>query len=87
MSVLANDALKLKIQSGTAQCGRTVRARSARSLTGVLARPFEEEKMLPDKQKKAYKAFYDSARHNEYFDEKTTILLHLATAFAIGCHP
>ena len=43
--------------------------------------------MLPDKQKKAYKAFYDSARHNEYFDEKTTILLHLASAFAIGCYP
>ncbi len=43
--------------------------------------------MLPDKQKKAYKAFYDSARHNEYFEEKTTILLHLATAFAIGCYP
>ena len=34
--------------------------------------------MLPEKQKKAYRAFYDSARHNEYFDEKTTILLHLA---------
>jgi hypothetical protein len=46
-----------------------------------------EEMMLPDKQKKAYKAFYDSARHNEYFNEKTTILLHLASAFAIGCYP
>ena len=43
--------------------------------------------MLPDKQKTAYKAFYDSARHNEYFEEKTKILLHLATAFAIGCYP
>ena len=43
--------------------------------------------MLLDKQKKAYKAFYDSARHNEYFNEKTTILLHLASAFAIGCYP
>jgi len=43
--------------------------------------------MLPEKQKKAYRAFYDSARHNEYFDEKTTILLHLASAFAIGCYP
>ena len=46
-----------------------------------------EEKMLPEKQKKAYKTFYDSARNNEYFDEKTTILLHLASAFAIGCYP
>jgi len=46
-----------------------------------------EEKMLPEKQKKAYKTFYDSARNNEYFDEKITILLHLASAFAIGCYP
>jgi len=43
--------------------------------------------MLPDKKKKAYKAFYDSAWHNEYFNEKTAILLHLASAFAIGCYP
>ena len=60
---------------------------SARSLAWALARPFKEEMMLPEKQKKAYRAFYDSARHNEYLDEKTTILLHLASAFAIGCYP
>jgi len=29
--------------------------------------------MLPENQKKAYKAFYDSARHNEYFDEKNKL--------------
>jgi hypothetical protein len=43
-----------------------------RSSSRALARLFEEVKMLPDKQKKAYKEFYDSARHNEYFNEKTT---------------
>jgi len=47
----------------------------------------KEEMMLPEKQKNAYKAFYDSARHNDIFEEKTTILLHLASAFAIGCYP
>ena len=44
-------------------------------------------KMLPEKQKRAYKAFYDSARHNESLDEKTTLLIHLAAAFALGCYP
>jgi len=43
--------------------------------------------MLPDKQKKAYKAFYDSARHNDVLEEKTTLLIHLAAAFAMGCYP
>ena len=43
--------------------------------------------MLQEEQKKAYKAFYDSARHNEFLDEKTTLLIHLSTAFAIGCYP
>ena len=43
--------------------------------------------MLPDKQKKAYKAFYDSARHNNVLEEKTTLLIHLASAFAMGCYP
>jgi hypothetical protein len=43
--------------------------------------------MLPEKQKKAFSGFYDSARNNEYLDPKTTLLVHLATAMAIGCHP
>ena len=76
---LANHRLEL-----TAALREIVRPRSS---AWALARPFKEEMMLPEKQKKAYRAFYDSARHNEYFDEKTTILLHLASAFAIGCYP
>ena len=43
--------------------------------------------MLPDIQKKAYTEFYDSARYNDILDQKTTILLHLASAMSSGCYP
>ena len=43
--------------------------------------------MLPDKQQQAYGAFYDEVRHNDILDPKTTLLLHLATAMALGCSP
>jgi hypothetical protein len=43
--------------------------------------------MLPEKQQKAYTDFYDSARHNEILEPKTTLLVHLAAAMAIGCYP
>jgi len=43
--------------------------------------------MLPEKQLKAYAEFYDSARHNEILEPKTTLLIHLAAAMAIGCYP
>ncbi len=43
--------------------------------------------MLPDRQMERWNAFYSSARHNSELDEKTTLLLHLATAMAIGCRP
>ncbi len=43
--------------------------------------------MLPIRQKKAYKAFYDSARHNEILGERETLLVHLAAAMALGCRP
>jgi alkylhydroperoxidase/carboxymuconolactone decarboxylase family protein YurZ len=45
------------------------------------------ETMLPDKQQKAYANFYDAARHNGVLDPKTTLLLHLAAAMALGCSP
>lgn len=38
-------------------------------------------------QQKAFVAFYDAARRNEVFDPKTTIMIHLATAMAVGCYP
>ncbi len=43
--------------------------------------------MLPEKQKKAWNSFYSSARHNEILEPKTTLMLHLATALAVGCYP
>jgi len=43
--------------------------------------------MLPERQQKAYTDFYDSARHNEILEPKTTLLIHLAAAMAIGCYP
>lgn len=43
--------------------------------------------MLPDDQRRAYSAFYDAARHNKILDPKTTLLIHLATAMAVGCYP
>ncbi len=43
--------------------------------------------MLPESQKKAFAGFYDSARHNEILGEKTTVLIHLAAAMALGCYP
>ena len=43
--------------------------------------------MLSKDQLKAYDNFYESARNNEILDSKTTLMLHLASAMAVGCHP
>jgi hypothetical protein len=43
--------------------------------------------MLPKKQKKSYSEFYDSARHNEILEPKTTLMIHLAAAMAVACYP
>jgi hypothetical protein len=47
----------------------------------------EELEMLPEKQKNAYTEFYNTARFNEILEPKTTLMLHLASAMAIGCYP
>jgi len=47
----------------------------------------KEVSMLPDKQKTAYRTFYDSARNNGILDPKTTVLIHLTSAMAFGCYP
>ncbi len=36
---------------------------------------------------KNWKTFYDSARNNTVLDERTRIMLHLASAMALGCYP
>lgn len=42
---------------------------------------------MHSKQDKAFENFYDSARKNEILEPKTTLMLHLASAMALGCHP
>ena len=43
--------------------------------------------MLPAKQGEAFNEFYKSARFNKVLDQKTTLLLHLATAMSVACYP
>ena len=43
--------------------------------------------MLPEKQQKTFGEFYDTVRHNGILEPKTTLLLHLAAAMALGCSP
>ncbi len=43
--------------------------------------------MLPKEQLEAFRAFYDSARHNTILDPKTRYLLHMGAAMAMACHP
>jgi len=42
--------------------------------------------MLP-KQKKAFDDFYSSARHNGVLSDKSSLLVHLGAAMAVGCYP
>ena len=43
--------------------------------------------MLRGEPKSNFEAFYDAARSNDLLPKKTTYLLHLATAMAVGCIP
>jgi len=43
--------------------------------------------MLPKEQLNAFAAFYDTARGNSVLEPKTTLLLHLGAAMALGCSP
>ena len=47
----------------------------------------KEELMAPEKQIKAFNEFYNTARNNKILDPKTTLLIHMATAMAVGCYP
>ena len=42
--------------------------------------------MLPQ-QKEAFDNFYKSARHSGVLDNKTSLLVHLSAAMAVGCYP
>lgn len=43
--------------------------------------------MLSESQRKKFVEFYDSARKNEILPSKTTYMIHMATAMALGCDP
>jgi len=43
--------------------------------------------MLPKRQGKVFEEFYDSARNNEILDSRTTLLVQMAAAMAVGCYP
>jgi hypothetical protein len=47
----------------------------------------KEKALLPEKQKEKYREFYDAARYNDILEPKTTLMLHMAAAMAIGCYP
>lgn len=42
--------------------------------------------MLTD-QKKAFDHFYNSARYNGVLSSKSSLLVHLGAAMAVGCYP
>ena len=43
--------------------------------------------MLPKLQEDAFFNFFDSTADNDIFDKKTTLVIQLASALAIGCSP
>ena len=43
--------------------------------------------LMPEKQKKAYEAFYEVASNNEILETKATVLIQMAASMAIGCYP
>ena len=47
----------------------------------------KEDRVLPEEQRHAFGAFYKSARYNDILDEKTTLMIHLATAMSVACYP
>ena len=43
--------------------------------------------MLRKKRNMTYSNFSDSVRYNKTLEPKTTLMIHLAIAMAIGCDP
>jgi hypothetical protein len=43
--------------------------------------------MLPKLQENAFFDFFDATVDNDIFDKKTTLMIQLASALAIGCSP
>jgi hypothetical protein len=63
------------------------RAQYRTTLLTQLSKYEKENKLLPENQDNAYNEFYKSARYNKILEPNTTLMIHLATAIAIGCYP
>ncbi len=42
---------------------------------------------MASEQMQKYDEFYDSARHHNTLGSRTTMLVHLSAAIALGCEP
>ena len=47
----------------------------------------KEGPVLPEKQDKTFGEFYKAARYNDILDQKTSLMIHLATAMSAACYP
>jgi hypothetical protein len=43
--------------------------------------------LLPKEQDRTFAAFSRAAKESVELDPKTTVMLHLAAAMAVGCYP
>jgi hypothetical protein len=43
--------------------------------------------MIPKPKKNAFDLFYNSARNNDILAPKVTLMVHIASAMALGCYP
>ncbi len=42
---------------------------------------------MPEKLNQAYEGFFKATADNGILDAKTTLMIQMAAAFAIGCYP
>ena len=46
-----------------------------------------DEDLLPENQREAYEAFFDSVQLNGILKPKTTVMISIAASMAMGCYP
>ena len=63
------------------------RAQYRTTLLTQLSKYEKENKVLAQKLENIFNDFYKSARYNKILEPNTTLMIHLATAIAIGCYP
>jgi hypothetical protein len=43
--------------------------------------------MIAKPEQNAFDLFYNSARSNDILEPKVTLMIHIASAMALGCYP